>query len=272
MLREQAFSIIENKLFEELEKQNFASSMTYKDDLGKGIVFKSENSAYGVTFADKKSSFILRSAALDEDGLPGDWTQLSMWLFDEDGATKGDMESIANDFLEVVQGPKRIATIKNTTKKRKKKGDDENNIDPVFFFNRLVGVFPELKSDMNQEKITYGEIRVATFTRNVVAPKIENLGKQRPNSEEFKKVKTLIVDMYKEGDGDLRGIISHGIFCGINDEAVLKNLSEDYDEQFMKIYKCAVKLKGKKIKPEKEKLSSKVVAASLENGANGSRR
>lgn len=47
---------------------------------------------------------------------------LSLWLFDEREGTRADAESILNDFLEVVQGPKRVALVQQ--KHRSKKDGD----------------------------------------------------------------------------------------------------------------------------------------------------
>lgn len=79
------------------------------------------------------------------------------------------------------------------------------------------------------------------------------LERLQPNSDEFAKIKTLIADMYKNGDGDLCALISAGILNNIDDESVISALSENFDDTMKKNYKCSRKLRGKNIKPKEEK-------------------
>ncbi len=261
----QAFEIIQNRLYEELQKQSFAEGVSYDDEKGKAVMFATEEVAYSICFWKAKSSFVLQSTTLTAEGKPGTWRQLSLWLFDEAEGTNEDAVSIANDFIDVVQGPKRIAAIQTAKKKGKKKGDDENNIDPLFFFNRLVGIFPELKDLMNDERIIFGQIRYATMAKDAIAPKCQELAMKKPQSDEFKKLRTLFNDMYKDGDSDLRSIITAGILNNISDQGAIDLITEDFSDDFKKVYKCSRKLIGKNIKPEKVKKSKKVIAAALNN-------
>ena len=74
-------------------------------------MFSAADVAYGLLYDVKHQRFELRSTTLKEDGQPGAWRSLSLWLFDEKEGTKADAESILNDFLEVVRGPKRVAVV-----------------------------------------------------------------------------------------------------------------------------------------------------------------
>ena len=117
------------------------------------VMFSAADVAYGLLYDVKHQRFELRSTTLKEDGQPGAWRSLSLWLFDEKEGTKADAESILNDFLEVVRGPKRVAVVQQ--KRRGKEG--ERSVDPLFFVNRLVNIFPELRDELNEEKIVYEE-------------------------------------------------------------------------------------------------------------------
>lgn len=264
-MEQQAFSLISDRLWEELAKQGFSEATPYEEEKGRAVMFATGEVAYSLCYITEKKSFALQSTTLDEEGKPGDWRQLSLWLFDPTTDGKSEAESIANDFLEIVQGPKRITAVQ-TAKKRKKKSDEENNIDPLFFFNRIANILPEFRDTMNDERIVFGQIRYATVAKNVLAPKIEALGKEKPNSEEFKKIKTLINDMYQDGDSDLRSILTAGILNNIADTGVIDLISEAFNDELAKVYKCSRKLIGKKIKPQKVKKQKKIVAAALENG------
>ena len=89
-----------------------------------GVMFTTGEVAYGLFYETKQRRFVLRSATMKTPKEPGDWRQLSMWLFDEGENTMQDAESIANDFLELVQGSKRRELVQTAKKRRKK--DEEN--------------------------------------------------------------------------------------------------------------------------------------------------
>ena len=151
-------------------------------------------------------------------------------------------------------------------KKRRKK-DEENNADPQFFLNRLVPVFPELRDEMNEERIVYGQVRTALFAAEKVAPKCENLAKNYKDSEPMKRMCTIFCDMYAAGDMDTRAVIQFGVLNNIKDEAAIRNIIANFTDgcDLQKVYKHSRKLIGKNIKPEKEKKKGKKVEARLSN-------
>ena len=174
-MEQKAFELIQKKLQAALNEQGFGEAVALETDNGRGVMFTTGEVAYGLFYETKQRRFVLRSATMKTPKEPGDWRQLSMWLFDEGENTMQDAESIANDFLELVQGSKRRELVQTAKKRRKK--DEENNADPQFFLNRLVPVFPELRDEMNEERIVYGQVRTALFAAEKVAPKCENLAK-----------------------------------------------------------------------------------------------
>ena len=147
-------------------------------------------------------------------------------------------------------------------KKRTKKDDGTLNADPQFLFNRLMGVFPELREEMAEERIHYGRIRFFTFAKEKIAPKVENLALHYADSEPFEKMCTVLNDMYANADMDARSIITMAILNGIDDQA-FANIKEKLSEDLGKVYKFGRGFRGKKVKPEKKKKSKKVVARSL---------
>ena len=153
-----------------------------------------------------------------------------------------------------------------TAKKRRKK-DEENNADPQFFLNRLVPVFPELRDEMNAERIVYGQVRTALFAAEKVAPKCENLAKNYKDSEPMKRMCTIFCDMYAAGDMDTRAVIQFGVLNNIKDEAAIRNIIANFTDgcDLQKVYKHSRKLIGKNIKPEKVKKKGKKVEARLNN-------
>lgn len=256
-----AFDLIVEKLTPALLAQEFEAPKPYEVENGKAMVFLSGNLAYGVFYDLKTKRFDLKSTTMEEGKEPK-WRSLSTFMYDPDEDTTGDAESIANDFLETVEGPKRVEMVRQN-KKRTKKDDGTLNADPQFLFNRLMGVFPELREEMAEERIHYGRIRFFTFAKEKIAPKVENLATHYANSEPFEKMCTVLNDMYANADMDARSIITMAILNEVNDTA-FANIKEKLSEDLGKVYKFGRGFRGKKVKPEKKKKKGKkVVARSL---------
>ena len=183
-----------------------------------------------------------------------------MWLFDPATDSADQAQSIVNDFTETVAGPKRTAALSRTKKKRRK--DDDSNVDPVFFFNRFVGVFPELKDEMNEERENYGDIRAVTFAQDKLLPKLEALCSSGEDTGAVGRCCTLLNEMYVSGDLDVRSIITIVILNGLSEKS-LSILKPLFTTEMAKGFKAGYKMKGKKVKPEKKKKRSSIMAATL---------
>ena len=251
-----AFEWIQAKLQEELLNQGFGEAAPLEDSAGKAVLFSGESVAYSLLYDKKAGHFELRSATLDEDGAPGKWRRLALWLFDEKEGDRSDAESIANDFLDIVRGPKQI---KQAQQKRRRGKDEERSVDPAFFINRLVNIFPQIKEDINGEKIVYGQVRPATFLKEKVVAKCEGLASAQPQGEAVKKFCALLDDMYKNGDMDLRSLLTAVLLNGLSDSAYAV-LEGQMGDELKKASRFSRKLRGKNIKPEKKKKQKKVEA------------
>lgn len=251
-----AYDLIMDTLTEELEKQGFQAPQPVEWEEGRAEMMATSDVAYGVFYEKRQQRFELKSTTLDNDGKPTAWRSLSLWLFDEQDGTRDDAVSIANDFLEIVQGPKRVALVQQ---KKKRGKNDERNIDPLFFINRLANIFPELKEDLKEERIVYGQVRYAIFIKEKVAPKCEELAIRYKDSELTEKLGTLFSDMYADGDMDLRSILTVTLLNHMSEEAFL-NIHENLSAELQTDTKYTRKLIGKKIKPEKKKKEKKVQA------------
>lgn len=255
-MEQQAFDLIAEKVGQVLAAQGFERQADeVKEENGHAVVFLNEGVAYSILYNKGKKRFELRSTTVTEDGPKKDWKSISVWLFDPDTDTLTEAESIVNDFVETIEGPKRIAVVQQQAKKKSKK-DDEGNIDPQFFFNRMAGIFPELKDEMALERQTYGKLRNVTFAQNSLVPKVEALAYQYNGTDTFKKMCDLLNDMYANGDMDVRSIITIVIFNGIGNEQSLENIEATFSDDLKKSYAAAKKLRGKVVKPEKKKKPS----------------
>lgn len=245
-----AFQLIETALSSELAEQGFGEPQPLEDPAGQAVIFATEELAYSLLYDGKRKSFLLRSTNL-VDGKPKDWRTLSTWLFDPESGDRGDAESIVNDFLEVVRGPKRVEMVQQQQQRKRQKGD-ERSVDPMFFVNRLAGLFPDLKEPLNQEKITYGQVRYITFIKTHALPEMESLLRDYPDSDPARKLGELLDDMYKSGDLDLRSIVTYVVIDGLT-AGSFETLYGLMGEELQKVAKPARKLIGKNIKPEKKK-------------------
>ena len=255
-----AFSLIQDALAEELKKQEFRDPepLAYED--GQAVMFATDEVAYALRYNQKSQRFELCSTTLTEAGNPTEWRSLSVWLFDAKTGERADAESIANDFVDVIRGPKRVAAVERQKGKRAK--GDERNVDPLFFINRLVNIFPELKEELNEEKIVYGQVRPVHFVKEKVVPRAQQLAARNRDTDAYKKFVSLLDDMYKNGDLDTRAVISHALMNSMSDNA-FPPLYEDVGDELKKDLKYTRKLRGKKIKPEKKKKPGKKVVARL---------
>lgn len=158
-----------------------------------------------------------------------------------------------------IRGPKRVEMVQQQRKRAK--GEDRN-VDPMFFVNRLVSLFPDLKGPLNEEKIVYGRVRYITFIKQHALPEMESLIRDYPDSEPAKKLVELLEDMYKSGDLDLRSIVTYVVIDGLSKESFDK-LFALMGEELKKVAKPARRLIGRNIKPEKKKKPGKKVEARL---------
>ncbi|MBW7571607.1 DUF7674 family protein [Caproiciproducens faecalis] len=259
-MEQKAFDLIAEKVGAVLDGQGFVrTGEVQQDGEGRSVLFKGENTAYSILYNQGKKRFELRTCDA-EDGEPDlKWKSISIWLFDPETDSLSEADSIVNDFVETIEGPKRLAAAK-TKKKRKK--DDENNADPLFFFNRFVGIFPELKDELNYEKSQYDEVRAVHFAKESLVPKVDMLCSQSGRTDSIKRCCDLLNDMYANGDMDVRSIITIVVLNGLSSQSV-ENMKPMFTDDLKKGFTAGLKFKGKVVKPAKKKKEKRFVAANL---------
>jgi hypothetical protein len=256
-----AFDTVAGNVGAALEELGFRRDAEEKNEKdGRTATFVGDDIAYSVLYRDDKKRFELRSCET-EDGKPdGKWKTVSMWLFDPETDTASEAQSIAADFTDSIRGPQNVPAVK--TKKKKKK-EDETNVDPPFFFNRFVGVFPELKDEINAERETYGNIRSVAFARDRLLPKIEALCADPTGGDRLERCSTLLSDLYVSGDMDVRSLITIVILNGISGRESLEKMKPFFGEELQKGQAAAQKIRGKTFKPEKKKKQKAFTAETL---------
>ncbi len=262
-MEQKAFDLVAEKVGAALSEQGFTrAAEEQKDNDGRTVLFTGEDIAYSVLYNPDKKRFELRTCEVDEGEPDRQWKSISIWLFDAATDSLSEAESIVNDFVETIQGPKRAAVLK-TKKKRKK--DDESNADPLFFFNRFVGIFPELRDELNEEKSKYEDVRAVHFAREHLIPKVEALCTQTTRQDNIKRCCDLLNDMYAVGDMDVRSIITIVVLNGIENETAIENMKPLFSDDLKKCYTAGLKFKGKTVKPEKKKKEKNFIADNLNN-------
>ncbi len=253
-MNQQAFDRIVSKLNGALEKQGYEKQKgIVEDEQGKSVWFLGETNAYRVGYNEAEKRFELSSTEMTDEG-PDDegWRSVSNWMFD--GETDGlkEADSIANDFVDTVGGVSRQQALRLAKRKAGKDKDKEHNPGPVFFFKRLVPVFPELKEEINEELVAYASFRAVTFAREKVLPKVQAQAKKK-GADATKKLATILEEMYKNGDLDVRSIITIVLLNGIESDEERENLLEHMSDSFRKYYRRALPYRHKKVRPEREK-------------------
>lgn len=255
------FALVADKVGASLKEAGFEPTKVPNPTEGvDSAVFCGETAAYGVFYVESSKHFELRTCDAENGGQKGNWKIISTWLFDPSSDGAGQAFDIADDFLETIRGPKQKAAAAAAKKKRRK--DDDNNVDTTFFFNRFVGVFPELKDELASERDLYGTVRSMTFARENLLPRLEALCTAGADTAQISRSCGLLNDLYSNGDLDVRAIVTIELLNRLSD-AALEHLKPYFSEELARACKEASRLKGKKIKPEKVKKTTQIMAQTL---------
>lgn len=192
---------------------------------------------------DSQKKLIILNIIDNENNLS---KNLSSWLFDENTLNQKDIVDISSDFIETISVKEKPAHKKSS--KSQKNSSDNTNVNDMFFANRMVNFFPELKEKMQIEKDSYETFRTATFTKNEVLPMINDFLKSGDKSR-ISKFGKLISDLYKNGDLSVRGMIT--IIILNNSDDLQEKLIPYISEELQKAWQSAKKYKNKIVKPEK---------------------
>ena len=258
----EAFEAISGKVEAALAAQGFSRAKAESADSDELVaLFVSDNLAYSIIYYKTKMHVLLRECPMTDDGPDNDWKTLATWMFDPDHDTMKEANSIAGDFVDAISTPVAAKRMKQT-KKSKGKKDEDGNADPVFLMKRFVAVFPELKDEIITEEDSYYPFRGVTFARASVVPKVNALLKNGSEAD-IKKLGGILTAQYANGDLDTRSIITAVILNSVPEEYDEK-ISEQLGADLQKAFKHSKKLRGKNIKPEKEKKQKPTIAQRLE--------
>lgn len=244
-----AFGIITDKVAEAVAPQGFKREKVSSTDKEMVALFTGEAVAYSVIYYTEKMHVVLRSCSMTEFGPDNEWKSMSTWMFNPETDTNKEAESIGNDFAEAVTAASAVKRVKQA----KKKKSDDGSADPLFLAKRFVTYFPELKAEIKYEQDSYESFRGVHFMRTYVVPRVNEL-LTRGVKGEINKLAQMISTQYANGDMDTRSIITIVILNSI-DEKHMEKFEPLLSEELQKSWKFALKMKGKKVRPEKQKKS-----------------
>lgn len=259
-LLQEAFDLIVGKMQAELESNNFQKIQDGAPSGGKPAIFVGENVAYAMHYNVKVKRFDLKMASV-EDGKPGDeWKNLSQWLFDGENDTLRDAESIGNDFADTVAVNKKKAKAAPAKQQRSKKDKNgDRTADPIFFFNRLSAVFPEMKFSLQAMKNEYDGVLPVNYAKEAVVPLVKHLVEETEDEGKMTKMVEVFNSCYKSGSLDVKGIITIVILNSLEKEG-FERLQDYMSDELKKAAKYGWKMRGKTVKPEVVK-KSRLLAA-----------
>ena len=240
-----AFEIIASRVEAVLLQKGFEKH-SVPDTNNEKTVLYTGSVAYSIVYYYDKKRVVLRSCAMDGDEPDNAWN---------------------DDFAETIIGPKQIAV-----QKRKKARDENGDIinDPLFFSNRMIAYFPDLKDDIAYEKAHYTSFRGITFADEKILPRFREYVKTS-NKRDIEKLSKSMGELYDAGDLDVKGIITYILLNSIESDEKFEEFIAGFTPELKKIARASRDLRGKKIKPEKPKKPKKYMTDTLNDISSGKR-
>ena len=257
-MEQQALELLTNRLNAVLGGQGFALKQDGKADSARPALFFGERLAYAVVYDKKAKRFELRQSVLDDNKQPGDWTNVSAWLFDPATDTLKDAESIANDFCQSVEVTVEKRAV--AAKKSKKEKTDEKYVDPVFLLKRFVPVFPDLNYAIQAHRTQYGAVVPHALCKQFLIPMVQELLADPAESKRQERMMDILNRNYTNGDLDTKSLITLGILNSITDPEQAARAEALASDELREAWRRARKYKGKKVKPEKVKKRTQLSA------------
>ena len=225
---------------------------------GNCALFLSKKVKYKMEIFKDEKKICLKSCDNDCDD---EWEEISSWLFEENGMSDKYINMICNDFAETMccSGKTKMRSSISSKKSKKKVSDS------IFFANRLVNIFPELKSEIFIEKECYSGFRGTIFVEEKILPKILDLLKQGKDLKRIERLFKLLSDLYKNASIDIRCLITMGIMNNITDDKAVASASKYIDDDLKKAWEMSKKFKGKKIRPARKTFYQRLVSKENSN-------
>lgn len=247
------FDIIYKFLHEKVSNKNFRCKKTDNKAL-----FFDNSFIYKVETCPEENRIYLERQDNENDNITEEWTRVSSWLFNEELDSKS-VRLICDDFVDTMLE----SNISSTRKNKKRKLMSDQSADAIFFSNRMVNIFPELKKEIFIEKECYSEFRCVEFTKSNILPRVLELVSENNDTKRIERLFKLLSDLYKNSSLNIKSLITMGIMNNITDEKHAQIAQKYVDDNLSKAWAASTKFKNKKLKSEKSKLTPRFLMNSL---------
>ena len=230
-----AFEVACSKTEQLLLSKGYEKAAVAPSETQLNVMYVGEN-AYSIIYTYSNKKIILRSCGADEGEPDNKWKTLATWLYDPESDGIKEAESIAEDFAETIRGPKQTSAVQK----------------------------PELKDEIAYEKAHYSDFRGVTFAEEHIVDRFAELV-ESSDAKRLEKLSQGLSALYTAGDLDTKGIITYDLLNSVKSDEKFNSLISAFSDADKKLAKAARNLRGKKIKPEKEKKRSKFISDTLNN-------
>ena len=201
----------------------------------------------------------------------GDFTRLSLSLFEPETADVRDVKYVAEEFSETLAakfaGGKKPPVQKMPNAVSKSAVRNGAYYDLPSFGNRFTAIFPELRAAFKTNVDTYGEFLAEDFFMHYGTPLVLGIIREN-NAAKMKKLFNLLNEMYENGVNDVQSLIVVTILGSMNnDETMIANcvdyMSDELCVNVIRVNKYLASSAGKsarmrlenppRYKPKKEK-------------------
>lgn len=234
------------------------------------VSYVSDGSTLRVEYAGNAIGLYYAETAPDT-AQKGDFTRLSLSLFEAENADARDVKYVAEEFSETLAakfaGGKKPQVKKMPNAVSKTAVRNGAFYDLPSFGNRFTAIFPELRAAFKANIDAYGEFLAEDFFMQYGTPLVLNVIREG-DSAKMKKLFNLLNDMYENGVNDVQSLIVVTILGSLeNDETLIARcvdyMSDELCVNVIRVNKFLASSAGKsarmrlenppRYKPKKEK-------------------
>ena len=234
------------------------------------VSYVADGSTLRVEFAGNAIGLYYAEAAPDV-AQKGDFTRLSLSLFEPETADVRDVKYVAEEFSETLAakfaGGKKPQVKKMPNAVSKSAVRNGAFYDLPSFGNRFTAIFPELRAAFKTNVDTYGEFLAEDFFMHYGTPLVLGIIREN-NAAKMKKLFNLLNEMYENGVNDVQSLIVVTLLGSMNnDETMIANcvdyMSDELCVNVIRVNKYLASSAGKsarmrlenppRYKPKKEK-------------------
>lgn len=188
------------------------------------VSYVADGSTLRVEYAGNAIGLYYAEAAPDV-AQKGDFTRLSLSLFEPENADARDVKYVAEEFSETLaakfSGGKKPQVKKLPNAVSKTAVRNGAFYDLPSFGNRFTAIYPELRAAFKANIDTYGEFLAEDFFMQYGTPLVLNIIREG-DATKMKKLFNLLNDMYDNGVNDLQSLIVVTILGSMeNDETMI---------------------------------------------------